>query len=313
MIKKSFSTINFWIKFLGFFLLAYLIYKVGWKETIISIRKISLLHILVALIIFWIAFFVKSIRWKIVSNSYGIKFGIFKALRVFFIGIFLGNITPGKLGDFGRLLYIKDELPNQKVGWSSLIMDRLFDLFCLLLFSFFALVYYQIVFQILVLPKNYWGVLFWLLLAIICSFVIFKNRKNIRNKIRPWWEAFSSHDLGVEKSFLSLILTVVSMILIYGVFNYVAWAMGIRIDHIGLFLGTFILGVLSLLPITILGIGVRETSLVLIFQLYNLPAEDAVALSLIIFLLQLLSFLPGAIWFYLSPIQLKQLRISKDN
>ncbi|GAA0731567.1 hypothetical protein GCM10009430_43880 [Aquimarina litoralis] len=308
--KKSILNISFWFKFLGFFLLAFLIYKVGWKATLESVNKISFLHVIVALTIFWIAFFIKSVRWKIVSNSYNIKIGMLKAFKVFFIGVFLGNITPGKLGDFARLLYIKDDLPNQKVGWSSLIMDRLFDLLCLLFFSFLALIYYQIVFQILVLPKEYGGILFWLLLGVISSFIIFRYQRKIKNTIRPWWDAFISHDLGFVKGFLSFVLTVVSMSLIYGVFNYVAWAMGINIDHLGLFLGTFILGVLSLLPITILGIGVRETSLVLIFQLYHLPAEDAVALSLIIFLLQLLSFIPGAIWFYLSPIQLKQLRIS---
>jgi len=129
--------------------------------------------------------------------------------------------------------------------------------------------------------------------------------------MKPWLEAFNSHSLGVWKSMLAFLITCFSMVLIYGIFNYIAWAMGIEIDHLGLFLGTFILGILTLLPITVLGIGVRETSLVIIFQLYDLPAEDAIALSLIIFLLQLISFLPGAIWFYLSPISLKDLRKTK--
>ncbi|WP_299901544.1 lysylphosphatidylglycerol synthase transmembrane domain-containing protein [uncultured Aquimarina sp.] len=311
--KKNSINISFWLKFLGFFLLVFLIYRVGWEETLLSIKKVSIIHIILALVILWLAFFIKSIRWRIISNSYGIKFGTCKAAKVFFIGLFLGNITPGKLGDFGRLLYIKDDLPNQKIGWSSLIMDRLFDLLCLSFFSFLAFIYYQFVFQILKLPKEYGLVVFWLVLGVIFFFIILKYRRKLKSKIKPWWDAFNSHDLGFIKSFLSFALTVFSMILIYGVFNFIAWAMEIDIDHVGLFLGTFILGILSLLPITVLGIGVRETSLVLIFQLYQLPAEDAIALSLIIFLLQLLSFIPGAIWFYLSPIELKELKFSKDS
>ncbi|MBW1297154.1 lysylphosphatidylglycerol synthase transmembrane domain-containing protein [Aquimarina litoralis] len=311
--KKNSINISFWLKFLGFFLLAFLIYRVGWEETLLSIKKVSIIHIIVGLIILWLAFFIKSIRWRIISSSYGIKFGTFKAVKVFFIGLFLGNITPGKLGDFGRLLYIKDDLPSQKIGWSSLIMDRLFDLLCLSFFSFLALIYYQFVFHILKLPKEYGLIILWLILGVIFFFIIFRYRGKFKSKIKPWWNAFNSHDLGVIKSFLSIALTVFSMILIYGVFNFIAWAMEIDIDNVGLFLGTFILGILSLLPITVLGIGVRETSLVLIFQLYQLPAEDAIALSLIIFLLQILSFMPGAIWFYLSPIELKELKFSKDN
>ncbi|WP_299442070.1 lysylphosphatidylglycerol synthase transmembrane domain-containing protein [uncultured Aquimarina sp.] len=311
MTKRSFLNISFWLKFLGIILLFYLIYKVGWRETFASISKISFIHVLVAVLILWIAFYLKSIRWRIISNSYGIPLGRYRALKVFFIGLFLANITPGRLGDFGRLLYIKDDLPTQKIGWSSLIMDRLFDLICLLLFSLLAVIYYQFSFYILKLPKEYGGIILSLLGGVVFFLILFRYRKKFVKIVKPWQEAFTSHDLGWLKSAQSFVITCFSMVLIYGVFNYIAWAMGIEIDHLGLFLGTFILGILSLLPITVLGIGVRETSLVLIFQLYKLPAEDAIALSLIIFLLQLISFIPGAIWFYLSPIRLQDLKQMK--
>ncbi|WP_108867116.1 lysylphosphatidylglycerol synthase transmembrane domain-containing protein [Aquimarina aquimarini] len=300
-----------WLKFFGLILLFVLIYKIGWEETFDSIKKVSFVHLLVAIGILWIALYLKSMRWKIVSISYGIPLKGFKAFKVFFIGLFLANITPGKLGDFARLLYIKDDLPSQKIGWSSLVMDRLFDLLCLMFFSALALVYYQVNFKLLKLADNHWFIVFWGLAIVFVFLGIFWLRKKIINIIRPWWDAFNAHDLGWSTGGKSLLLTCMSMVLIYGVFNYMAWAMHIEIDHLGLFLGTFVLGVLSLLPITVLGIGVRETSLVVIFQLYKLPAEDAIALSLIIFLLQLISFIPGAIWFYLSPIKLKDLKSMK--
>ncbi|WP_159025784.1 lysylphosphatidylglycerol synthase transmembrane domain-containing protein [Aquimarina sp. Aq78] len=285
-----------------------LIYKVGWEDTLESIKKVSIAHLLVAIVIFWIAFYLKSVRWKIISNSFGIPLHSYQALKVFFIGLFLANITPGKLGDFGRLFYIKDQLPNKKVGWSSLIMDRIFDLICLFFFSLIALFYYQINFKILKSSPNYSPAFLLGVILVVLIFVLFVFRKKIEKYIKPWWEAFNSHTLGAKGVLLALGITCFSMVLIYGVFNYIAWSMSIPINHIGLFLGVFILGLLTLLPITVLGIGVRETSLVVIFQLYDLPSQDAIALSLIIFLLQLVSFIPGAIWFYLSPIQLSELK-----
>ncbi|SEM20878.1 conserved hypothetical protein [Aquimarina amphilecti] len=308
MIRRYFFDINFWLKSLGLILFAYLIHRIGWEQTLVSVNKISFINICVAILILWIAFYLKSLRWRIISNSYGIPLVGYKAFKIFFIGLFLANITPGKLGDFGRLLYIKDHLPSQKIGWSSLIMDRLFDLFCLLFFSFLALIYYQINFRVLKYPTEYKGLIWWSLILIVFVLVLFKFNHQIRKVIKPWVLAFNSHNLGFLRSLQSLMITCISMVLIYGVFNYIAWSMGVEIDHVGLFLGTFILGILTLLPITVLGIGVRETSLIVIFKLYNLPAEDAIALSLIIFLLQLISFIPGAIWFYLSPINLKDLR-----
>ncbi len=299
---------GFLVKFLGVLLFCFLIYKVGWKETLDSISKVSVIHLLVALLIFWIAFYLKSVRWRIVSNSYGVRLQNYQAFKVFFIGLFLANITPGKIGDFARLFYIKDQLPSQKIGWSSLIMDRIFDLVCLVFFSSIALFYYQIHFSILKLPDNSWSLLIWIgvLLLGIALFYILRNK--LIKIIQPWWNAFNSHNLRGYSGLKALGITCLSMILIYGVFNYVAWVMNISINHLGLFLGAFILGILTLLPITILGIGVRETSLVIIFQLYDLPSQDAIALSLIIFLLQLISLLPGAIWFYFSPVELSKLR-----
>ncbi|GAA4277297.1 lysylphosphatidylglycerol synthase transmembrane domain-containing protein [Aquimarina mytili] len=299
---------GFWVKFLGILLFCFLIYKVGWRETIDSIKKVSIFHVFVGILIFWVAFYLKSLRWKVVSNSYGIPLKSFQAFRVFFIGIFLANITPGKIGDFARLFYIKDQLPSQKIGWSSLIMDRIFDLICLAFFSLIAIVYYQFHFGILKFPKNPWSLLLWIGVLLLVVVIFYLLRNKLIKVIQPWWNAFNSHNLKGYDGLKAIAITCLSMILIYGVFNYMAWVMNISINHLGLFLGAFILGILTLLPITILGIGVRETSLVIIFQLYDLSSQDAIALSLIIFLLQLLSLLPGAIWFYFSPVELSKLK-----
>lgn len=303
--------LGFWIKFFGLILFFFLIYKIGWKNTLVSIQKVSFLHILVSVLILWVAFYLKSSRWRIISRSYDVPLEGYEAFKIFFIGLFLANITPGKLGDFGRLLYIKDKVPNKKIGLASLLMDRVFDLICLLLFSAFAFLYYQVHFKILKSPNNYESFFGWSIGLATILFILVIFRKKIIKTLKPWWIAFNSNDLGFYNGSKAVVITCLSMVLMYGVINYIAWSMKIEIDHLGLFLGSFIIGVLTLLPITILGIGVRETSLVLIFQLYNLPSEDAIALSLIVFFVQLISFLPGAIWFYLSPIRLQDLRTMK--
>lgn len=300
--------IGFLVKFFGLILFVFLISKVGWSETLRSIQKISFIHLFIVVGIFWIAFYIKSVRWRIISKSFGITLSGYTAFKVFFIGLFLANITPGKLGDFGRLFYIRDQLSDMKIGWSSLIMDRIFDLFCLAIFSLIGLVYYQVNFSILRLPDNFLVIILWVIILFGLTLLLLKFRQKIKEVITPWWVIFNSHSLNYKYTFSAIGLTCLSMILIYGMFNYVAFAMEIPVNHLGLFLGAFILGILTLLPITILGIGVRETSLVFIFQLYGLSSEDAIAISLILFLLQLISLIPGAIWFYLSPVKLRELK-----
>jgi uncharacterized protein (TIRG00374 family) len=55
---------------------------------------------------------------------------------------------------------------------------------------------------------------------------------------------------------------------------------------------------ITLLPISIAGLGVREVGFVYLFGLAGISAEIALALSLLIRLLDLLMALPGA-WFYI--------------
>ena len=243
-----------------------------------------------------------------ILKAYHISITYIEAIRIFFIGLFLGNVTPGRLGDFGRLIYLKPEAENYKIGLSSIIMDRLFDVICLLFFSVIAVFYYQSKFDLINFSGssvNY-GVWSMMIIVFIGILWIFKNK--IRQVLYPWITAFKSHRLTSVKYVLGFITTFISMFLIYGVFNYIAFVMNIPIDPIGLFLGTFVIGVLTLLPISILGLGVREASIVLIFDLFNLSSNDAVALSLIVFFLQIISFLPGVIWFYLSPVSINDLK-----
>ena len=51
---------------------------------------------------------------------------------MFLIGGYLGIITPGKIGDFGRLYYIK-KARNWKQLLTSLLIDRLNDLIVLII------------------------------------------------------------------------------------------------------------------------------------------------------------------------------------
>ncbi|SHJ57969.1 conserved hypothetical protein [Aquimarina spongiae] len=296
---------------MGVILFFLLIYNVGWQETFKSIKKTSLWYLLGSLPIIWLGHYLKSLRWRLVSHSYGISLGFYEAFKIFSIGLFLANITPGKVGDFARLYYIKDKLPNRKIGWSSLIMDRIFDLICLVLFSLCALLYYQIQFEIVEKLSNHGSVIWLISITMVIVLLVFVFRDKIRKFTGSWWIAFNAHTLLGYKGIWAFSLTFVSMTLLYGVFNFLAWGMGIHIDQLGLFLGVFVVGILSLLPITVLGLGVREVSLVMIFSLYTLAPEDAIALSVIVFFVQLISLFPGAIWFYLSPVRLHDFRRSQ--
>ena len=76
----------------------------------------------------------------------------------------------------------------------------------------------------------------------------------------------------------------------------------------GLFFGIILIGLLSLIPITILGIGIREFSMVYLFELYGIGFDKAIAMALIILVIQLISTLPGIVLFSKNPFKISNIK-----
>ena len=105
---------------------------------------------------------------------------------------------------------------------------------------------------------------------------------------------------------IQLIITLIAIIFLYSSFIIIAHNLNINIPAIDIFFIAIISGILNLLPITILGIGVREATLVFLLGLYGVNYNTAISFSLIIFSIQIITLLPGAYFFYKSPINLDE-------
>ena len=294
------------IKLTGIALFAYVLKDVNWKTCLDAISKISIFPLIISLSMIHIGYAIKAKRWQIILANYSTKLSIWELYKIFCIGTFLGIITPGKIGDFGRLYYIKDSIDLKK-GLSSLFIDRIFDLIALGVLGGMAVFYFEWHFNIieskvfmLGLKTKYAfiiGAIIILSTALIFSRKIISGLTLILNGVKSFF------------SFLKqLTITFLSMILIYGAFIIIAHDMGLEISYVGLFLGTILIGLLSLVPITILGLGVREVSMVYIFSLYNLSYDLAIAISLILFFIQLMATVPGIILFSKKPFRLNQIK-----
>ncbi len=62
-----------------------------------------------AFLINCVAIVLKSLKWKIIVNSVKPDFSLRESIEAFFVGFSFSTITPAKLGDFIKVLYITDE------------------------------------------------------------------------------------------------------------------------------------------------------------------------------------------------------------
>ncbi len=261
-------------------------------------KQLNMLFILSTVVVIYIGYLLKSLRWKMILKSFEINEKTGFLLKIFLIGGFLGIITPGKIGDFGRVYYLKKH-ENWKKAFSSLIIDRLNDLSILFLFGIFSLYHFKQKFpEKFNLKFDSNSILLVSAGLILLVVLIIKFKK----KLSEFFQIIKKSST-INGYFSQLTVTSLAIILIYSSFVIIANNLSIDIAPFDVLLIAFITGILNLLPITILGIGVREISIVYLFGLYGVDYDKAISFSLIIFAIQITTLLPGGYWFYKNPVE----------
>src|SRR3546814_3733401 len=77
-----------------------------------------------------------------------------------------------------------------------------------------------------------------------------------------------------------------------------AWALGLDFPIAHFFIFVPIVNLLTQIPLTVGGLGLREAGFVSLFGVVGMNAESALALSLLVYAMSVAATLPGA-WFFL--------------
>ena len=295
--KKSIKVIVLLLKIATVILFTILLLKADWETCIPVFNELSLLNILLCFLLFYTGYFVKITRWRNILKGYEIHENYFTLFKVFLIGGYLGLISPGKIGDFGRLYYLNNKNDSNAI-LSSLIIDRINDLIVLVLLGGIGF-YYLLTFHKIPLQINLATIIIFIVIITVFTIVIYLLFKN---KILHFLSIFKS-GISFYNTIFQLTATILAMILLYSTFIVVANGIGFEIPLLDMFFIGVFSGIINLLPISIHGIGVREISLIYLLSLYQIVSDIALAYSLIIFGLQIMTLLPGVYWFYKDPIK----------
>ncbi|NJP06939.1 MAG: flippase-like domain-containing protein, partial [Chloroflexaceae bacterium] len=84
--------------------------------------------------------YTKTVRWQGILQAQSIHFATTPALLAYFGSLFIGFLTPGRLGEFVKAVHVSQDcqVPSAH-AFSSVLADRLFDLYLLLLVGSAAL------------------------------------------------------------------------------------------------------------------------------------------------------------------------------
>ncbi len=277
---------------LAFFLLVYYIGPGNLLKIVITADPLFL----AAAIAFNIpAVALKTLRWRILLKTSDIDYSFRKSFTSYFAALFIGCLTPGRLGEFLKAAYLSTDtgIPLRR-AFPSVIIDRFFDLYFLLILGAVGLQRYCST-----TPGAKQVSLGLAAVVLIMTFFALGN-KNLMHwiqrragllKLKDSWretilEATSQVARLTPKALLACGALTCSAYFIFFVQSF--WgAMAVRVKAPFLELA-FIMAatsLLSLLPVSISGMGVRDASLIILLSQLGVDSAQAMAFSLMVLLI----------------------------
>lgn len=234
----------------------------------------------------------------------------FPLLKFYFIGMFFSNILPGSTGgDFFRMYYAYKHGGDFTHATSSVITERVVGLVAMfgigtLILPFIQIQHAFVDYLRILLPVLFTaGLIIIVLLGYSRSFKIIlwclkwldrvRGGKVLLDILKVMHASVKQPGLVSLLFILSVALQLVEIV----VFFVLGIGMGVSVEFTTYLLMVPIIFIASAIPITVGGLGVRESTAVSVFTIAGMMQGDAFAISLLFIPVLLLSSSPGLYYF----------------
>ncbi len=270
---------------------AVIVWRVPFAGLRVAFRHMEMGSLFLALFGFQFLLFLRAYKWHRLMAAAG-KNHLRQSLRSLFGGFALGLITPGRLGELGRCIFVREE-ERAQVALLTLL-DRLLDFWALLTLMGVSL------FLLASRPAAVLGVVVWLsLLPVVVRFPALVSHFS---KLAQRSRYFRGHFLGVAVAMPHVatprfaILAVSAMGVELASFFFLLRAFSPTEFTTALATYPYIV-LAGDLPVSFSGVGVREGAAALLLSPYAVSSGAAVGASLVWFVLaMLLPAVLGASW-----------------
>jgi len=234
----------------------------------------------------------KVVRWQKLLAARGYHYSLGRTYLAVLSSLYLGMVTPGRMGDALRIQYVKHDIgvPYPE-GLAATLMDRFCDLYVLAAVVALGTVHFASELSTEV-ANVAWAAVAIAVLA--PSAFLLKGPMELLNRIlsrlTKRWHASLDALLGALRGLIgkslvvAIALTVASFAVNYFQGWLVAGALGIELSYVDVASLLATASLLGLMPISVSGVGVRELFLALVFPALGLAAAQGVAFGLVVFL-----------------------------
>ncbi len=295
---------------IGVGLIVVLLVKLDAGKIINHVKNMNIHYLLLALIPYLLFIVVSAWRWQVLLNYKRMHIPFKNSLMVYFIATFFNNFLPTTVGgDVMRIVY---STKGRKTDALAVVLaDRILGFIGLFVFGLGAVIYLYIFQQrsefVILMIVGLLGLIF-------VTFMLFSEKvydfftpimsklrmlqigeriNNLHKTMTEFGSAWNTIILCIIQSIMiQVLLAIPPFLVLRSMGNF-------EVSIIPFFIYLPIINVISMIPISINALGVRENAYVLLFQRTGLSGEVAMTISLVSFFLVLLWSLLGGIIFIL--------------
>ncbi|MCL4489954.1 MAG: flippase-like domain-containing protein [Chloroflexi bacterium] len=266
--------------------------------------------LLLALALYLFAIFLGAVKWQILTRAQGLPSSLGDLLAYSFVGLFFGNLLPSNVGgDVVRAYGLVRVSGRAEAAAISVLVDRLMGLAtyvgaAMIMAALAAVVVTRAELEQIEAAAAFAAVLFIVAMALLFSRRVSRRVKWVFDyaplaRVRPIAERIYRALQVYRHSYLALALNLLlsgCIVIITTIVWYtVARGLGVDVSPFYFFLFNPLIAFVTLLPISLNGLGPKEATAVFFFGLIGVPSEVALAMSLVFHLLIVLTSLPGGV------------------
>jgi len=281
---------------IGILIFIYLVYKIGLGEIANNFRDIHYGYFFVAVLLSFVTLFFQTFRWRLILKEQKIYIPFGKAFKFYLISVFYGLVTPAKIGSLMRVPYMKEEVDN---SWaecaSSVILERIFDLVILFSLAIIGTVvlseYVGAFLPVFIIAISVFIIGCFILLNKKLTRILLKRFVSIiiparfKRRTQEVFDAFYSSLPRFRRLVLPFLFTLLLWTLLYTQTYFVARSFGVEVPWVIFLVVVPIVTLVTLLPISLSGIGTREITFVYLFGFFGVAQSTVLTFSVVTFLL----------------------------
>lgn len=281
---------------IGLLILLAIVFHADFGKLISIFLKINYLPLLFAGIFSFFTILTKSWRWNYLKKQQGISYSFKDSFLIYLVALAFGYITPGRIGEIIKIYYLKKDGYSYGKSLASVVSDRFLDIAALIFLTSLSL----LLFIALLLNKI---ILLYIILVFgaLAIFLLWQKKiiQKIFNKIfsllipekyQQSWQVGCVDFLRELKKydqktyFYSGLITFLSWATYYSQIYFMSLSLNLKIPIIYLLAAITLTTLISMLPISFLGIGTREATFIVLLANFGANPESLIILSELILL-----------------------------